>query len=528
MEEKHRANIEKVADEVVDKVGNPLSELAVAALIESMGYRNIDCPVEFGKSDIFELSGDVYKIAKRKARLRKKKESLIEKGARSVFKVLKYYITGVSLGLPIITQVGFIVLTGYSLWAWVGFSELQATLVAFATIWSFLVSGGFTQVMGREVTYYLTNGNRVTAKKIAFELLKYGTAVSATSGILFFVLNLTFGFFDVAVVPVILTYYILLSELWLVSGVVYAMKKRFPVVFGMTVGTLVVYWLHKFKGESIYVAHFSGLIVANLIIYIWAHAVTKLTPEDLKKAYVSVKAKRTSVLIYANSPFFKFGLLYFLLLFLDRVVSWTASSGVHPYFFWFKTPYELGMDWALLSFGITLGFLDYLNHNFSELLIPVQKRHPAVRIKRYGGWFIRFYYLRLVLLYAVGVASIVGVYVGVMQFKSLEHIREVREFFASPITFKTYYFASVSYLFLAHALFNNLLFFTLWKPNYGLTSIKIAIVVDLMVGVVASRVFGWEYGVVGFFAGSAVYAIVSSYHAVRFLRDLDYNYYSAF
>ena len=75
---------------------------------------------------------------------------------------------------------------------------------------------------------------------------------------------------------------------------------------------------------------------------------------------------------------------------------------------------------------------------------------------------------------------------------------------------------------------NNLFFFTLWKPNLGLNAIRIAILIDLVVGLLASRLISWEYGVLGFFVGSLVFAVVSTYYVLKFMHTLDYQYYSAF
>ena len=38
------------------------------------------------------------------------------------------------------------------------------------------------------------------------------------------------------------------------------------------------------------------------------------------------------------------------------------------------------------------------------------------------------------------------------------------------------------FVFLAVGMMNNLFFFTLWKPNLGLNAIRIAILIDLVVG----------------------------------------------
>lgn len=527
----HMRKIEKVADEVIEKIGNPVSVLQVAAVIESLGYRHMDCSSEFGRSNIFELSKDVYRICKLKVRSDKrvKKESKISL-AEKIWRFFKYYFSGLALGLPIASQIVFIVFTGYSLWAWVKFTESQATIVAFGTILSFLTTGGFTQVMGREVMYYLSMGNRRTAREIAFNLFNYGVYAVILVALVLFCFNLIFELFPRKFIYLILSYYLSLSFLWLSASMIYAAKRKLSITVILSIGTLIVIYLHKFKDFSIHTAHISGLVVANILMYIWARYVLRLRKEDKRAGYTSLKVKRPSVLAYVNSAFFKFGFYYFLLLFLDRIVSWTAYSKGKFYFFWFRTPYELGMDWALLSFGLTLAVLEYAVNDFSELLIPTQKKFKAFKIKSHNSWwYYNFYFTKLSLLLGFGILSIVVVYVIVLKLGEIyQHIKEVREFFSSPITFKVYYFASISYLFLAVGMMNNLFFFTLWKPNFGFNAIRIAILIDLVVGLLASRLISWEYGVFGFLVGSLAFAMITTYYALKFMHTLDYQYYSAF
>jgi len=262
---------------------------------------------------------------------------------------------------------------------------------------------------------------------------------------------------------------------------------------------------------------------------LWARFIFRLKKGEKKITYVSLKVKRRSVLAYVNSPFFKFGLYYFLLLFLDRLISWSAPSKGKFYLFWFRTPYELGVDWALLSFGLMLAMLEYTVNDFSEKLIPTQKKFPAFEIKSHNAWYLNFYLVKFSLLVIFGLASIIAVYLIVMKLGEVyQHIKEVREFFSSPITFKVFYLASISYLFLAIGLLNNLFFFTLWKPEFGLKAIRSALLVDLVVGLISSRLISWEYGVLGFTLGSLVFAITTTWHMLKFLKTIDYQYYSAF
>ncbi len=528
---KFAKKIEKVADEVVEKIGNPISVLQVSAVIESLGYRHIDCPVEFGKRDIFELSEDVYRICKLKIRSGKedKKETYTRSFGKKAWTFLRHYLSGIAFGLPIASQIAFIVFTGYSLWAWVRFTESQATIVAFGTILSFIVTGGFTQVMGREVTHYLSLKNKVTAREIALKLFNYGAMLIVAVAFSLFLFNLIFELFPRKFIYIILAYYLLLSFLWISASMIYSTKRKISVFIILSIGTIVVIWLNKFKGISIHTAHIIGLFISNVLMYLWARHILKLRGEEKKIGYISLKAKRPSVLTYVNSPFFKFGFYYFLFLFLDRIISWTAYSKGKFYFFWFRTPYELGMDWVLLSFGLMLAVLEWAVNDFSESLIRIQRRFPAFRIKSHNFWYFDFYFIKLGFLLVFGVLSIIAVYLIVMRLGEIYwHIKIVREFFSSPITFKVYYFASISYLLLAIGLMNNLLFFTLWKADFGLRSIRIALLANFIVGIFASRLISWEYGVLGFLAGSFVFAMISTYYMLKFIRTLDYQYYSAF
>ncbi len=523
--------IEKVADEVIEKIDNPISPLQVSAVIESLGYRHADCPTEFGKKNIFELSKDVYKICKLKVRAGKTKERKTKQPGflNSLWIFIKYFSAGIALGLPIASQIAFIAFTGYSLWAWIKFTELQATIVALGTILSFIVTGGFTQVMGREVTYYLSIGNKITARAIAFKLFNYGLVTSIGFGFLLFILNLVFEIFPKKFLLIALTYYFLLSILWLSTSVIYSAKRRLAVFIILSMGTLVVIWFHKFNSLNIHIAHIIGLTTSDILMTLWAKFIFRLKKSEKKITYVSLKVKRRSVLAYVNSPFFKFGFYYFLLLFLDRLISWSASSKGKFYLFWFRTPYELGIDWALLSFGLMLAVLEYAVNDFSEKLIPTQKKFPAFKIKSHNAWYFNFYLVKFSLLIIFGIASIIVVYLIVIKLgEAYQHIKEVREFFSSPVTFKVFYLASISYLFLAIGLLNNLFFFTLWKPEFGLKAIKIALLVDLAVGIISSRLISWEYGVLGFTFGSFVFAFITTRHMLKFLKTIDYQYYSAF
>jgi len=241
------------------------------------------------------------------------------------------------------------------------------------------------------------------------------------------------------------------------------------------------------------------------------------------------KLPRPSVRAYLVAPYFIYGFFYFLNLFLDRIVSWSAPHPeIPPYVIWFRTPYELGMDWALISLVLTLALMEFVIQEFSHFQLPVQKAVKFANLDHYTKFFKSLYDRFFIVLLGVGIADIFVTYFGVLYFRQFSGVQEIRNFFASPITFITFYGASAGYFFIALGLYNSLFFFTLSRPEFVLKSIIPATAVNLLVGLFASRWFDYQYGVLGLVAGGLTFAFLSWRYARRFFRQLDYYYYSAF
>ena len=75
---------------------------------------------------------------------------------------------------------------------------------------------------------------------------------------------------------------------------------------------------------------------------------------------------------------------------------------------------------------------------------------------------------------------------------------------------------------------NSLYLFTLNKPTQPLNALLLGLLVNVLVGLAASRLISYEYSVVGMFAGSAVYMLMTLRTTLQFFRNLDYYYYAAY
>ncbi len=513
-------------------LGNPIDSWQVAATLESLGLRDVDARDQFLKENVFDLAVDIKRIINEMKSPRELASAVSRKQVKrkgTLKRVTRYYGKGVLTALPIFGQIVTILLFRYSLWAWVDFTEAQATVVALGTLLSFVVTGGFIQSIGREGIRYIGSRNYFLAEKICLKLVGYGTIAVLLVGFMIFFLNLVIPFYDTKLVIISLVYYVLLSELWLYSSVAFVLNRFLSIFVIMTAGVVPVFFIMEYTRLGIYVAHWSGLVFALTVMMVYTmtdfRSIANLTATDLKLG----RLPRPSVRAYLVAPYFVYGFFYFLNLFVDRIVSWSAPNPeLPPYVIWFRTPYELGMDWALISLVFTLAMMEYVIQEFSHYQLPAQKAVKGSSIDQYTRFFKKFYTKFLFVLLGVGLLDIFITYAGVLYFKQFSQVQEIRDFFASQITFFTFYVASAGYFFIALGLFNSLFFFTLSRPEFVLRSIIPATAVNLVVGLLASRWINYQSGVIGLFAGGITFAFLSSRYARKFFRELDYYYYAAY
>lgn len=514
-----------IARIILKSIGRPMDAYAVTSTLESLGWRDIDARDKFNKKDLFELGTDIYgKCIEQPAKTNTFKLNQEREGPFRNFVV--HFSQGAFYILPIIGQILALFFFRFSLWASLDFTEAQATTVAMGTIFSFVITGGFMQSIGRDTIHYLSMENLLLVKKSYYKQLWTGTKVVCLLAISFVLLNFLFPFFTFQMAVVITIYFVLLSLLWLSLSILYVVKHYAAILVITLVGIGPVYFVMHHTHWGIYTAHFTGLFTAILLSLIYGYEVLHRKTRGLKS---SLKLPKRSIMAYVLSPYFLVGFLYFTFLFIDRIAAWsTFSRDPSPFLIWFKTPYELGMDWALASLLFTVAMLEYIIERFSKLLIPKQAQTFARNSARFNKAFIHFYKKHLLLFVLTGAFSILVSYFAISRLQVFSHLEIVNDFFSSHVTFFVFYFAAAAYFFLAMGLLNCLAFFTLSRPFFAIKAISVSIVVDVAVGILFSRQFGYEYAVVGLLAGAITFATITTIYVRKFLSNLDYYYYSAY
>ncbi|MFA5668412.1 MAG: hypothetical protein WC967_04155 [Balneolaceae bacterium] len=522
-----------VVNKVEELVGNPLSSWAVAATIESIGIRDIDALKDFNYPTVFDLAEDVYTSLKKRYskidQVEEKEDIKLGDFRESLTMFLKYYSAGLLFSLPMISQIVAIILFQYALWAWLYFNEAQASVIAFGTIAAFVLTGGFIQVIGRLVSKYEGEENYFLAYKAIKRVLKLAIPFVLVSVAFLIGLNIVLPFYPLKMVFLAMVYLILISFMLLSSAVLYASGQRVIILVSVLAGTAVVIFGMEVLNLGIYISQWIGIISSIIISTIYFIFYYQIKIRTLRQQLFKQSLPSGEVSYYNNYRYFIYGFCYFTFLFTDRLLAWSTGEIIPPYIIWFNTPYELGMDWALISLILTVAVLEFSIQLFSKRIIPAQKKAKLSAIKFFNRSFKRLYVFQIILLLVVSVISILVTYYGVLSLRVFEdQVPEIKDFFANPITFKVFWMASIGYVFLVYGLLNSLFFFTMKRPEFVFYSIIPALAINLLVGFVCSRVISFEYATVGLIVGSITYAMISGYLARRFFRHLDYYYYSAY
>ncbi len=524
----------ELVEKVYDLVGNPLSVWAVAATIESLGVRDIDAVTDYGYNSVFELAEDVYAKVKKDVRKKHDEEQEDDKfelgNIWESFRLFaKHFGSGILFTMPMLSQIAAIIIFEYALWAWFRFNVAQATMIALGTIGAFIITGGFIQVLGRLVSKYMGENNYYLSWKAIKSVTYIAVPLVLGIGALLFVINLILPFYPQRMMTLGLGYFFLISAMMLSASVLYASDQKVIILFSILFGTLSVAFSMEVLDLGIYISQWigigltAGIQIIYTLIYYWYKIRSnrqQLFKQSLPKLEVSY---------YNTYRYFLYGFSYFTFLFVDRILAWSAGPPPPPYIIWFDTPYELGMDWALLSFIFTIALLEFTIHLFAHRLIPAQKNSTISKLKNFNTYFSNLYSLQLVLLLVVGIISIIATYYGVLALQVFEDdFPEIRDFFANPLTYKVFWMGSIGYLFLVFGLLNSLFFFTLNRPEFVMYSMLIALLINGIVGYVCSRVFSYEYAVLGMLAGAISFALITGLIGKRFFKHLDYFYYSAY
>lgn len=509
-----------------ERIGRPVDRWAVVATLEALGLRDLDAQRQYDTPDLFALADRLYPHLQKTPSSRSPSAPSTPRW-RQFFRTVGSYARGLLFVAPMAFQIAAVLLLGYSLWAWLYFTEAQATVVALGTLLSFIVTGGFVQSIGREGHLYLAQDNPRLAYRACRRLIWLGLLAVGGVTLFFGLTNAIFPYYPFSLMGISALYFVLLSALWLCLSLLYVIDHLGAILWITLVGIVPVFAVMTYTAWGIHAAHGLGLTLAVGLAY--SYGMSQLRRRARHTAPASNdRLPPLSVQIHSLRAYFGYGVCFFTFLSVDRVIAWSvAMPEPPPYIIWFRTPYELGIDWALLSLLLTLAVLQHTVQTLSAWLFP-QDRPMTAPVDRATERVKAFHLRQLGILLGVGLLSIIATYYGVQALERSSLLQEGPLLLASPITARVYWGAAFGYLFLAVGLHNLMVPLILSKPSLSLRAFLYALGVNVGVGLVLSRAIHYEYAVFGLLAGSLTLAICSFAWSRRFLDSFAYHYYAAY
>jgi|GEM_PF-884518 len=529
--------LQQLIEKIKERNGKPVNINVVYASIEALGIRDIDTAEDYGFESIEHLSNYIFNTLdtpQLNYLKNKKQQEADDEYSRSIAVsdymhvksklFLKNYSTGLFHLTPIFFQVISIIFFGFSLWTYNGFNDLQSTAVVLGVIIGLVITGGFVQSMGKQVSFYWYNKDFAMALKSSNALFKNGTFGLIFFFVLILGLNVVFDFYPYKFLVIVFIYALLIGTLLLALSPLYTIKRRYVISVTVLSGTIVALALFFFTDSHIYFTHWTGILVCTISSYIYSNWFLKRASQNNKS--FSNSEPRYMLFVYRNLDYFIYGFLIYAFVFTDRIIAWSSTLNRDlPYIVYYEKDYEIGMDLAMLVFFLMAGVLEYSVHSFSRDLEQKQKTTLFSDISVFNSHMVEMYkkHIRLFFLSALVIAVLLVSFITQPWGYSAGFDEQV-----SLISTKVCLIGSFGYLFLSLGMLNVLYLYTLNQHRKPIWPIASALVLNIIVGVVLSRTIGYEYSAVGMLVGSFLFMSITSLMTLKFFKKMDYYYYAAY
>ncbi len=423
------------------------------------------------------------------------------------------YLNGISFAVPVLLCALSTVLYRLSLWGG-DLSPDAAAAVAIGTVSSFIATGGIVQASARRTLFLIHTGDWESAAHACRMWSMLGAAFLGAWAFAGWIFNFYFGLLPFPLDWVAIAFHCALGLLWLACGVLYVLEKNLIVGAAVVAGIATVAIGHRLLAMPLMVSQLIGLIVTGAICAASAAAILR---RKSSRSWKPDGPFLTSRIVHLLTPFFVYGCLYYLFLFSDRWVAWTARTAASSLTFQFRGDYETALDLAMIAFVLQVGWVHTSMLSFYAHIQAGQARHTVQDAGLFNREMFVFYIRRLGVFLPFGAATSLLVYWAANRLQLLpsDTMREVAAV------------ALFGYPLLVIGLWNAGMFFALSRPRFVLVSAGAGLFVDVVCGYVFSRIGGYHYAVYGFLAGSAVFAMLTTWIFSDYTRTMDHQHYAS-
>lgn len=516
--------LDTLLNEVLTRHVEPEDLYEIAAILESEGFNDARVMERFGYFSVFDLSRELWNRHYLNVSLLAKAEPEKVSLYRMIADDLRQFIRGTIFALPMVLSIVAMLSIKFSLWSYINLSIAYATAIAIGTFLSFATVGGFMQSIARRSYLYVTLGYYKMARKVTYQLIRYGFIMSILVTVAYLAFNLMTNIMTPVMMFLSISYYLVMNAIWLAVTAMYVLRKELIFTGLIIVGIGLVYLFFViFHIYIIYAQLISMLIVSAISLLIVWRLFKNL--ERLEEPGTLSQPTKTSIAFYSIWPYFVYGSAYFMFLFIDRVMSWSTNEIYMPFYIWFRTRYELGLDFALFTMVIPMGVAEVVITKMMRKVEWSQKNYLLNNIQEMNHTFRSDFFRLYRMMVVVSVLSAIAIYLLVnwLTFHLPDAYSE--QVFGEIRTYIVFYIALLSYAIVSVSLLNSVVMFSLSEPMYALRATLNALGIDALVGFVFSRWLGSDFAVVGLLVGSILFLLMTTKAVYKVLDQLDYYLY---
>ncbi len=527
--------LDKLINSIKERNGKPVNLRVVAATIESLGIRDVDIVNDYGFDSIFDIAEYIFNLLNQQSELKNKYQKAAD--VKNLQKIslnaytsvkqkmfVKEYSTGIFHLFPVFLQVISIIIFGISLWTYTGFNNLQSTAVVLGVIIGLVTTGGFVQVIGKQVSFYWYNEDYLMTRRTTQKILITGIKSLVVTFLIIAGLNFFIHLYPYQFVLIVFIYSFLIGVLLLVLSPLYTIKQRWVISVAIVAGTAITLSLYFFTAISIYFVHWIGIVISIAISSTYLHYFFKKTITTKKGLYNATPKMMLSV--YRSFNYFFYGILIYAFIFTDRILAWSSTLNRNlPYVVYYEKDYEIGMDLAILVFFLLAGVLEYSIASFSRNMDYWQRKLKYNKIELFNVNMKKLYFKHLRLFFIS--ALVIGILLYGIITKPWGYQAGFDENL-SAVSINVCLIGSFGYLFFTLGMLNVLYLYTLNQHKKPLIGILIAFFINLFVGILLSRTVSYEYSSIGMLIGSLFFMLYTTKTTIAYFKNLDYYFYAAY
>jgi len=519
-------DFELLLKEINGLVKAPRDYFELAAILESLGYSDQRIKADFGYEDIFSFSQEIFQQIQDTQSANCLNEKIVEK--TKISELFLGTLRGVFSVLPMIISMFSVFLMNFSLWSFVDKNDSgveKATAIALATILSMVATGGFSQSFLRKAYGLYEQKFSKKLWKLYIFYFKEGLFAAVYIAALISAFVLFSDIYRIKNLIIFDVYFLLLTAVWLCMPILNIYKAEGIFVLNLGLSIYLVYFLKYYLCIDIIIAQIVAMITFVIVHFVFIKINLALISYKNENKYLSANYNpRLLFDAYITAPYFVYGILYYALIFMDRLIAWSSNiKYILEPVLRMKGEYDLGMNWGIFVIIIPAIFIEvfvrvYINKVFiSSKSFSVEREDNFIKtnLKNFTAL------IRMFLVICI-IGAIVSI--GVINYTVFKWGIELNPYY-SDISRNVFYVSVIGYIFIIGGLLSNIYLLYLSQGKTLVRILMISIGINFTVGFILSRIFEEYFACVGFLAGAAVFFVLSTYYTYKVIKKLDYYLY---